>query len=46
MTDTYTVIHVTQSEFEKLVCENTGGICEAKKRMIREYGPQAHGSGV
>ena len=46
MTDAYTVIHVTQSEFQKFVGENTGGIGETKERMIGEYSPQTHSSGV
>lgn len=40
------MVHVTKSELEQLVCEDTGSICEAKETVVGEDGPQTHGSGV
>lgn len=41
--DTNDMIHVTQSELEQLVREDTGSIRKSKKTMIRKDRPQAHG---
>jgi len=46
MTDTYHMINITQDEFEQLVGQNTGSICEAKQTMIRENSPQTHRPGM
>lgn len=40
------MINITQTELEQLVGEDAGGIGKAKERVIREYGSNAHGSGV
>ena len=42
MTDTNDMVYVTENEFEKLVGEDTGCVCESEQRMIRKHSPQAH----
>ena len=42
MTDTNDMVYVTENEFEKLVSEDTGCVCESEQRMIRKHSPQAH----
>ena len=42
MANTDDMINVAESKFEELVRQNTAGVCEAKKRMIGENGPQTH----
>ena len=37
------MIDIAQRELQKLVRQDTGGICEAEKRMIGKHGAQAHG---
>lgn len=46
MADTNDMVYITQREFEKLVCQYTSSIREAKQRMIREYSPQTYRAGV
>lgn len=42
----YYMVNIAQAELQKLVRENRSCIGKSKKRMIREYCPQPHGSSM
>ena len=46
MADSDDVVDIAQREFEELVGQDTGRVCEPKQRMIRENCPQTHGPRV
>ena len=46
MTDANDVVDIAQGELEQLIGQDTGGIGEAKERMVREYGADSHGARV
>jgi hypothetical protein len=36
------MVHIRQSEFKKLIGQDTRNVRESKERMVRETGPDAH----
>lgn len=46
MADAYYMINITQTELQKFVRENRSCIGKSKKRMVRKYCPQPHGSSM
>ena len=46
MTDADYMVHIAQCKFEQLICQDTRGIRETKKRMIRKHRSQPHSSSM
>lgn len=46
MANAYYMINIAQAELQKFVRENRSCIGKSKKRMVREYCPQPHGSSM
>lgn len=46
MADTDDVVHITQTEFEQLICHDARRVTESEETMVREHGVQAHRSSM